>query len=78
MPAFHQIGHDSKNLLFDEGLNRFGGAILSPLNYKPDDVADQLTRLKERENFVTLLTHTCIARRANECAYHPGTITRGM
>ena len=53
MPAFHQIGHDSKNLLFDEGLNRFGGAILSPLNYKPEEVADQLTQLKDRENFVT-------------------------
>jgi hypothetical protein len=55
MPAFHQIGHNSENLIFDEGLNRFGGAILSPLNYKPEDVADQLARLKERDNFVTLL-----------------------
>jgi hypothetical protein len=55
MPAFHQIGHDSKNLLFDDGLNRFGGAILSPLNYKPEEVAEQLSQLKDKEGFITLL-----------------------
>jgi len=54
MPAYHQIGHDSQNLLFDEGLTRFGGAILSPLNYTPEEVATQLNRLRERETFVTL------------------------
>jgi hypothetical protein len=54
MSAFHQIGHNSENLIFDEGLARLGGAILSPLNYGPADVADQIARLKDRANFVTI------------------------
>jgi hypothetical protein len=55
MPAFHQIGHDSENLLFEDGLGRFGGAILSPLNYGPADVAEQIRRLSLRNDFVTIL-----------------------
>lgn len=54
MPAFHQMGHDSENLLFEDGLNRFAGAILSPLNYTPPDVKSQLERLKDRPGFVTI------------------------
>jgi hypothetical protein len=54
MPAFHQIGHDSENLLFETGLERFGGAILSPLNYAPTEVTAQLDRLKGRTDFVTI------------------------
>ena len=54
MPALHQIGYNSENLMFDEGLTRFGGAILSPLNYGPADVADQIARLKDRADFITV------------------------
>jgi hypothetical protein len=54
MSVFHQIGHDSENLLFEEGLNRFGGAILSPLNYSPADVAAQIENLKARPEFITI------------------------
>jgi hypothetical protein len=54
MPAFHQIGHNSENLLFDEGLGRFAGAILSPLNYGPDAVSSQIQNLKNRPGFVTI------------------------
>lgn len=54
MPAFHQIGHDSENLLFEVGLERFGGAILSPLNYSPQEVQSQLKRLRDKRDFVTL------------------------
>jgi hypothetical protein len=54
MPAFHQVGHNSENLLFLEELARFGGAILSPLNYGPADVAAQIARLRNRENFTTI------------------------
>ncbi len=54
MPAFHQIGHDSENLLLEEELERFAGAILSPLNYGPDKVAVQLAAVKERTSFVTI------------------------
>lgn len=55
MAAYHQIGHDSENLLFEDGLQRFGGAILSPLNYGPGDVTAQLEALKNRNDFVTIL-----------------------
>lgn len=55
MTVFHQVGHDSENLLFDVGLERFGGAILSPLNYGPADVASQINRLRDRKDFVTIL-----------------------
>jgi hypothetical protein len=55
MPAFHQIGHDSENLLFEAELARFGGAILSPLNYTPEEVKAQVVRLKDRLGFVTVL-----------------------
>ena len=54
MPAFHQIGHDSENLLLEAGLERFGGAILSPLNYGPEEVVAQLDRLKGKKDFVTI------------------------
>jgi hypothetical protein len=52
--AFHQIGHDSENLMFDDGLMEFGGAILSPLNYSPSEVGAQLEKLKERAGFTTI------------------------
>ena len=54
MPAFHQIGHNSENLLFEKGLDRFAGAILSPLNYGPTAVAAQIQSLKGRPDFVTI------------------------
>jgi hypothetical protein len=54
MPAFHQIGHDSQNLLFEDGLSRFGGAILSPLNYNRVAIAAQLEKLRGRNNFATI------------------------
>ena len=55
MPAFHQIGHDSENLLFEPQLGRFAGAILSPLNYTPEETAGQISELRKRENFQTIL-----------------------
>jgi hypothetical protein len=54
MSVFHQIGHDSENLLFEDDLSRFAGAVLSPLNYTPAEVAAQLEMLKDRESFVTI------------------------
>jgi hypothetical protein len=50
----HQVGHDSENLLFEEGLSGFGGAILSPLNYSPVEIAAQLAALRDREKFITI------------------------
>jgi hypothetical protein len=55
MPAFHQIGHNSENLVFEDVLSRFSGAILSPLNYGFAAVAAQIERSREREGFITIL-----------------------
>ncbi|MEK7315389.1 MAG: hypothetical protein AAB011_04360 [Candidatus Eisenbacteria bacterium] len=51
MAVYHQMGHDSENLLHHEHLDRFRGAILSPLNYRPDDVRDQAIEASRREGF---------------------------
>jgi hypothetical protein len=47
MPVFHQIGHDSENLLSIPELDRFAGAILSPLNYTSDETQQQIADLKK-------------------------------
>jgi len=42
MPAYHQMGHDSRNLLTEPHLHIFKGAILSPVNSPEPEVADIL------------------------------------
>ena len=39
MASYHQMGHDSKNLLKETGLSRFSGAILSPVNETMGEMA---------------------------------------
>ena len=51
MPVFHQIGHDSENLLDIPELGKFAGAILSPLNYTPEETTQQVSQLKEAGKF---------------------------
>lgn len=40
MSAYHQMGHDSRNLLSDDHLTSYKGAILSPVNYEEAQVRD--------------------------------------
>jgi hypothetical protein len=47
MAAFHQIGHDSANMLFEPQLGQFRGAILSPVNYGPDSTDLLVRRARE-------------------------------
>lgn len=47
MSAFHQMGHDSENLLRVPELSAFRGAILSPVNYNEAKVLSQVTKLRE-------------------------------
>lgn len=47
MGAYHQIGHDSENLLFEPELGQFSGAILSPVNYGPSKTQAQVARALE-------------------------------
>ena len=51
MPAYHQMGHDSENLLHLEYLEPYRGAILSPLNYEKDEVQSQVKDARERKEF---------------------------
>jgi hypothetical protein len=57
MPVFHQIGHDSENLLAVPELDRFAGAILSPLNYTPGETQQQISELKKAGKFTLLDTY---------------------
>ncbi len=42
MPAYHQMGHDSTNLLAEPQLNHYKGAILSPVNLTEAEMVDLL------------------------------------
>jgi hypothetical protein len=46
--AYHQMGHDSENLLLEPNLKQFGGAIVSPVNYTPAKVTEQVNMLREK------------------------------
>jgi hypothetical protein len=45
MSAYHQMGHDSENLLFESDLGAFAGSILSPVNYDPAQTTEQVARV---------------------------------
>lgn len=52
MSTYHQMGHDSESMLLEPELNRFAGAILSPVNYAPEKMVDQCKRIRgELRNF---------------------------
>ncbi|MES2643871.1 MAG: hypothetical protein V4850_30565 [Myxococcota bacterium] len=46
MPAYHQMGHHSTNLIFQPELAAFRGAILSPVNEDQGQVAELVPRLR--------------------------------
>jgi len=54
MSAYHQMGHDSENLLWADGLDQFRGAILSPVNYGREKVAAQVLWSRQRSGFETI------------------------
>ena len=51
MTVYQQMGHDSKNLLDEETLCDYAGAILSPVNYTEDQTVDHISRLQKPGNF---------------------------
>lgn len=56
MGAYHQMGHDSWNLVSEKALHGFDGLILSPVNDPPDAVVQKLTKLgKLREKIEVIL-----------------------
>ncbi len=54
MAVYHQMGHDTKNLLYIEELSKFSGAILSPVNEAEDSVVSQINLLNEQRGFNTI------------------------
>jgi hypothetical protein len=46
MSAYHQMGHDSESMVLEQELNRFAGAILSPVNCAPDRMVEQCRRIR--------------------------------
>lgn len=42
MAVYHQMGHDSQNLLSEDGLKCYRGAVLSPVNYTEEKVKSQI------------------------------------
>lgn len=51
MAAYQQMGNDSGNLLDDENLTAFKGAILSPVNETPEKMKRTMARRKNDSNF---------------------------
>ncbi len=51
MTVYQQMGHDSKNLLEEETLSDYAGAILSPVNYTEEQTQLYMRRLQKPGNF---------------------------
>jgi hypothetical protein len=54
LAVYHQIGHDSENLLHAPNLEAYRGAILSPVNYDQARVSAQVERARRQGNFDTI------------------------
>ena len=54
MSAFHQMGHHSQNLLLLPELSMYRGAILSPVNSGPSELAELTDELKVLPDFRTV------------------------
>lgn len=51
MASYHQMGHDSENLLRETSLNGMRGAILSPVNYTEEEVIAQVGEFSGQSEF---------------------------
>lgn len=50
MPVYHQMGHQSDNLLLDSQLQSYAGAILSPVNYDLATMSKTVNRYRANGN----------------------------
>jgi hypothetical protein len=66
MPAFHQMGNDSENLLSEPSLDRYQGCVLSPVNDDKTKISAQLARLTERKGFRTVFDPQLYMPRSNQ------------
>ena len=51
MPAYFQMGHDSENLVGIEGLERFAGIVLSPVNRSEVTLKDDVKSFRDKGRF---------------------------
>jgi len=47
MAVYHQIGHDSMNLVLDKNLSQYKGIVCSPLNYTEEKTISEISRLPD-------------------------------
>ena len=66
MPAFHQMGNDSENLLADVNLGRYKGCVLSPVNYDKGEIAAQVGQLRDKKDFRTVFDPQLYMPRSNQ------------
>lgn len=74
MSVFHQMGHDSINLVKEKNLAMFSGIVCSPLNYSEDKLRGHITSLPE--GFQSMLDPqlyfpNCKRKRLREWKYFP-------
>lgn len=55
MAVYHQMGHDSWNLLDEKSLHGYAGLILSPVNDPPENVVNRLNKLGKRRNKLEII-----------------------
>ena len=66
MSVFHQMGHHSNNLVFNENLSQFSGAIISPVNYNQEAVTQFIQRTRtELDTFETIFDPQLYYPRSN-------------
>ncbi len=51
MSVYHQMGHDSINLVDTKELSDFAGAIISPVNYNEAQVLQHIAKIRHRTSF---------------------------
>lgn len=51
MSVYHQMGHNSFNLILEEELSMYKGAILSPVNDDEEKIAYYINKMRQIENF---------------------------
>lgn len=54
MSSYHQMGHDTINLVSDQNLSQYKGAILSPVNYNEEKVIAQVVGMRQKEGFESI------------------------
>lgn len=55
MTAYHQMGHESWNLVREEDLSAFGGVVLSPVNESPAQTSERLASLGKRREELNIV-----------------------